>query len=214
MDSEETMAFSALANVRPRVETFKLEHAEQALAKVLDNKVRFRAVLVPSSDNRLRHRCMTGRWIEDGLFYSGPTPPAGVGRASDWVELPHETYLPIPKSRLEAAMRAHPRAAGAGVAFEHFLRLLDGLLHFHHHETLNRLKQDYLLFSPEDGAAARAGAAPERQREAGQAVAGKVGDTGADAAADPGRDLARGRRKVARAGQQDGAEAVGERVVA
>ncbi len=41
------MAFSALANVRPRVETFKLEHAEQALAKVLDNKVRFRAVLVP-----------------------------------------------------------------------------------------------------------------------------------------------------------------------
>lgn len=46
-DSEETMAFSALAGVRPRTETFKLEQAEQALARVLENKVRFRAVLTP-----------------------------------------------------------------------------------------------------------------------------------------------------------------------
>ncbi len=46
-DSEETMAFSALSNVRPRIETFKLEQAEQAFAKVMENKVRFRAVLVP-----------------------------------------------------------------------------------------------------------------------------------------------------------------------
>ena len=47
IDSEETMAFSALTSVRPRIETFKLEQAEQALAKVLENRVRFRAVLVP-----------------------------------------------------------------------------------------------------------------------------------------------------------------------
>jgi D-arabinose 1-dehydrogenase-like Zn-dependent alcohol dehydrogenase len=47
IDSEETMAFSALTGVRPRIERFPLEQAEEALAKVLSNRVRFRAVLVP-----------------------------------------------------------------------------------------------------------------------------------------------------------------------
>lgn len=47
MDSEETMAFSALSGVRPRIEKFKLADAEQALAKVMENRIRFRAVLVP-----------------------------------------------------------------------------------------------------------------------------------------------------------------------
>jgi len=47
IDSEETMAFSALTNVRPRVEVFKLEQAEQAFQKVMENRIRFRAVLVP-----------------------------------------------------------------------------------------------------------------------------------------------------------------------
>ena len=47
IDSEETMAFSALTGVLPRVEVFKLENAEQAFAKVMENKVRFRAVLTP-----------------------------------------------------------------------------------------------------------------------------------------------------------------------
>ncbi len=45
IDSEEAMAFSALTNVRPRVELFKLEQAEQAFGKVMENRVRFRAVL-------------------------------------------------------------------------------------------------------------------------------------------------------------------------
>jgi propanol-preferring alcohol dehydrogenase len=49
IDSEDTMAFSALTGVRPRIERFKLEEAEQAFAKVMENKVRFRAVLVPSA---------------------------------------------------------------------------------------------------------------------------------------------------------------------
>jgi D-arabinose 1-dehydrogenase-like Zn-dependent alcohol dehydrogenase len=44
-DSEETMKFSALAGVRPRTETFGLDQAEEALARVMENKVRFRAVL-------------------------------------------------------------------------------------------------------------------------------------------------------------------------
>lgn len=47
IDSEETMAFSALTNVRPRVEVFKLEKAEEAFAKMMANRVRFRAVLTP-----------------------------------------------------------------------------------------------------------------------------------------------------------------------
>ena len=47
MDSEDTMRFSALTSVRPRTETFKLEQAEEAFAKMMENRVRFRAVLVP-----------------------------------------------------------------------------------------------------------------------------------------------------------------------
>jgi D-arabinose 1-dehydrogenase-like Zn-dependent alcohol dehydrogenase len=47
MDSEETMAFSALSGVRPSIERFKLEQAEEAFARVMANQVRFRAVLVP-----------------------------------------------------------------------------------------------------------------------------------------------------------------------
>ena len=41
------MAFSVLGGVRPRIERFRLEEADQALGKVLENRVRFRAVLVP-----------------------------------------------------------------------------------------------------------------------------------------------------------------------
>lgn len=47
IDSEETMAFSALTGVRPRIERFPLEKAEEAFGKVMSNRVRFRAVLVP-----------------------------------------------------------------------------------------------------------------------------------------------------------------------
>ena len=47
MDSEDTMRFSVLTGVRPRIETFKLEQADEALARVMENKVRFRAVLTP-----------------------------------------------------------------------------------------------------------------------------------------------------------------------
>ena len=47
MDSEETVEFSVLAGVRPRVEVFKLEQADQAFAKMMENRVRFRAVLTP-----------------------------------------------------------------------------------------------------------------------------------------------------------------------
>jgi D-arabinose 1-dehydrogenase-like Zn-dependent alcohol dehydrogenase len=47
IDSEETLAFSVLAGVRPRVEKFPLEKAEEAYGRMMANRVRFRAVLVP-----------------------------------------------------------------------------------------------------------------------------------------------------------------------
>jgi len=47
IDSEATMKFSALTKVRPQIEQFPLDKAGEALGKVLENKVRFRAVLVP-----------------------------------------------------------------------------------------------------------------------------------------------------------------------
>jgi D-arabinose 1-dehydrogenase-like Zn-dependent alcohol dehydrogenase len=47
IDSEDAMNFSARAGVRARTETFKLEQAEEAFQKMMANKVRFRAVLVP-----------------------------------------------------------------------------------------------------------------------------------------------------------------------
>ena len=47
IDSEDTMRFSSLSGVRPRTETFALADAEAAFQKMLSNKVRFRAVLVP-----------------------------------------------------------------------------------------------------------------------------------------------------------------------
>ena len=47
IDSEEAVAFSVLSGVRPRVEVFKLEQAEQAFERMMTNRVRFRAVLTP-----------------------------------------------------------------------------------------------------------------------------------------------------------------------
>ena len=45
VESEDTMRFSALTGVRPQIERFPLEGANEAFAKVMDNTIRFRAVL-------------------------------------------------------------------------------------------------------------------------------------------------------------------------
>ena len=42
----DTMSFSAMTGVRPKIEIFKLEQAEEAFARGMENRVRFRAVLV------------------------------------------------------------------------------------------------------------------------------------------------------------------------
>ena len=45
MDSEDTMRFSTAMDVRAKTETFALEQADEAFAKMMENDVRFRAVL-------------------------------------------------------------------------------------------------------------------------------------------------------------------------
>nr|WP_258183012.1 alcohol dehydrogenase [Enhygromyxa salina] len=45
VDSEDTLEFSVLADVRPRIETFPLEQANEAFELMMTNKARFRAVL-------------------------------------------------------------------------------------------------------------------------------------------------------------------------
>jgi propanol-preferring alcohol dehydrogenase len=45
IDSEDTMRFSALTDVRPEIERFPLEGANEAFDRVMQNTIRFRAVL-------------------------------------------------------------------------------------------------------------------------------------------------------------------------
>jgi len=49
VDSEDTMAFAVLADVRPQIERFPLEGADEGFAKVMENTIRFRAVLTMDS---------------------------------------------------------------------------------------------------------------------------------------------------------------------
>ncbi len=46
-DSEDTLKFSVLANVRPMIETYPLAKAAQAYARMMSGKARFRVVLTP-----------------------------------------------------------------------------------------------------------------------------------------------------------------------
>jgi D-arabinose 1-dehydrogenase-like Zn-dependent alcohol dehydrogenase len=46
-DSEDTMRFSALAGIKPMIETYPLTKAAEAYARMMSGKARFRVVLVP-----------------------------------------------------------------------------------------------------------------------------------------------------------------------
>src|SRR6202048_2973165 len=46
IDTEDTLAFSVLENIRPMIETFPLEKAADAYARMMEGKARFRVVLV------------------------------------------------------------------------------------------------------------------------------------------------------------------------
>ena len=45
MDSEDTLNFSALSGIKPMIETYPLEQAEQAFERMMSGKARFRVVL-------------------------------------------------------------------------------------------------------------------------------------------------------------------------
>ena len=49
MDSEDTLNFSSLAGVKPMLETYTLEQAEEAFARMMSGKARFRVVLTTGS---------------------------------------------------------------------------------------------------------------------------------------------------------------------
>jgi len=46
MDTEDTLAFSVLENIRPKIETVPLDQAADAYARMMQGKARFRMVLV------------------------------------------------------------------------------------------------------------------------------------------------------------------------
>jgi propanol-preferring alcohol dehydrogenase len=46
IDSEDTLAFSVLENIRPMIGTVPLEQAAEAYARMMEGKARFRMVLV------------------------------------------------------------------------------------------------------------------------------------------------------------------------
>ena len=45
MDSEDTLKFSALTGIKPMIETYPLEKAEEAYARMMSGKARFRVVV-------------------------------------------------------------------------------------------------------------------------------------------------------------------------
>jgi len=47
IESEDTLNFSALTGTKPMIEIFKFDDVEEAYKKMMDNKARFRVVLVP-----------------------------------------------------------------------------------------------------------------------------------------------------------------------
>jgi hypothetical protein len=102
-----------------------------------------------------------GTWLEQDLFFQGHTPPAGDWSARDWIEIPHEHYIPISKSRLFKALWSFSCTQENEEGFQHFLELLEAIYHFHYHKTLNELKEDYEYFAPERGEELRKGVEDE-----------------------------------------------------
>lgn len=99
----------------------------------------------------------TDDWRTTGIHRGTEPPEDSDFKPQDWVEIPHEHHLPIPKARIVNAVRQHNQAEEGDPHFRDLVRLVEGLLHFHYHETLNLLKEDYEYFSPESGAMARKG---------------------------------------------------------
>lgn len=94
--------------------------------------------------------------MADETWHRGLAPPVGdPEELRDWVNVPHEHHIPVPKAQLLALVRADPRVADAASA--RLLRLVDALVHARHHRILDELKEDHALFAPQGGEAARRG---------------------------------------------------------
>ena len=104
----------------------------------------------------------SGSWIEEGLFYQGPNPPKSEEwKDKDWVEIPHEHYIPISKACFVKAIMSHPQVVAEKDHFTHFMEIAEGLYHFFYHRVLNELKEDYEYFAPDTGEKLREGIAEE-----------------------------------------------------
>ena len=110
----------------------------------------------------------TPGWIEEGLIYRGDATPEPVKRkewkTDDWIYLPHESYIPISKSRVIGAL-AGDLGGAQRAEFAQLVRLLEGIYHFHYHELLNELKEDYEYFAPWMGEKMREGVSAEELKE-------------------------------------------------
>ena len=78
IDSQDTLAFSALSGVRPLTEVFPLERAAEGYERMMSGKARFRVVLTtgrrPASGRVLRS---AGRPRERPTIREDPPAPAG-----------------------------------------------------------------------------------------------------------------------------------------
>ncbi|MBK06671.1 MAG: hypothetical protein CL920_23525 [Deltaproteobacteria bacterium] len=102
-----------------------------------------------------------GAWEpgEEGLFWRGPVPPdpkqspipGDSWEKDDWIELPHEHYIPVSKFRLNEILWQFPKSKQYRKELKHFLTRIESVYHFHYHGLLNELKNDYEFFDPEAG---------------------------------------------------------------
>ncbi len=109
-----------------------------------------------------------GEWEEEGLFWRGPVPPlpedsnqGETWEESDWIEIPHEHYIPISKFRINEVLWRFPKVQKWRKEFKHFLTRIESIYHFHYYQLLEELKNDYEFFDPERGEVRRRGVTPE-----------------------------------------------------
>ncbi len=93
-------------------------------------------------------------------YHEGPAPPPG-GQSGDWIEIPHEHFIPVSKARLVRALEQMPFARASDGAVPVLLRQLDTAYHLAFKGTLDVLKQDYEYFAPEVGESIREGVSAE-----------------------------------------------------